>query len=98
MREIVFEEEAKSDVLDIISWYDGIRAELTARFLHDLDKAVLSTVENPSRFPYVTSLTRRVLLKRFPYLVLFRDTPDSIFVLGVLHTSINPARFRRRSL
>jgi hypothetical protein len=42
-------------------------------------------------------MTRRALMRTFPYIVLFRDLADEIVVLGVMHASRDPDRFERRT-
>lgn len=42
-------------------------------------------------------MTRRAIMRRFPYVVLFRDYADEVVLLGVLHGSRDPERLRRKT-
>ena len=34
---------------------------------------------------------------KFPYLVLYRERPEFVYVLGVLHSASDPLKWRRRA-
>lgn len=41
--------------------------------------------------------TRRALLRRLPYIFLFRETHDAVYVVAVFHTSRDPLVWKQRS-
>ena len=51
----------------------------------------------PQRFPVGPKGIRRALLRRFPYMILFRATDDAIHIIAVFHTSRDPVRWQRRT-
>jgi len=62
-----------------------------------LEAAFTAARDRPTNFPFAHSMTRRVIVRRFPYIVLFRDIADATLVIGVFHSSRDPSKFRRRS-
>jgi len=49
-----------------------------------------------SQFPTLAFNTRRVVLNRFPYLVVFRETTSEIEVVAVAHGRRRPGYWRER--
>lgn len=97
MKRIIIEPEAESDLATACDWFAIESDALKVRFLNAVGTAIEKARERPTSFPYVHSMTRRVLADPFAYAVLFQDHPDEIIVLGVMHTSMHPERFLRRS-
>lgn len=62
------------------------------------EKVVLSQLEdilnNPFTNPTVKNKIRKVVLKRFPFVVLYEIENDVIIILHVFHTSRNPIYWR----
>ena len=77
----------EADVARVIRWY-AIRSPQSARkFVFEFD-AIVSTIEtNPLAFPPFDSRHRFAKIKRFPYLILFRLTPQFVWVVGVGRSS-----------
>lgn len=53
--------------------------------------------ENPKQFSPAPKNTRRTLLRRFPYILVFRETHDAVYIVAVFHTSRDPLIWKRRS-
>jgi toxin ParE1/3/4 len=50
-----------------------------------VDAAFARAIEAPQSFPIVYRTLRRIVLRRFPYLVYFRLEEDVVQVFGVPH-------------
>lgn len=66
------------------------------RFLAELLAAISSAAANPLQYPAYLHETRRVMLKKFPYLLVFLDLPDKIFVDSIAHAKRNPGYWKSR--
>lgn len=55
------------------------------RFLDALDDGRNSVRNSPDSFPVVDGDVRVCMLRKFPYGVYFRSSPDELLILGVLH-------------
>ena len=97
MKPIIVEPEAEAELREAFDWYESQRAGLGADFLLCVEAAFTSARDRPHSFPFIHSMTRRVLVRRFPYLVLFRDLPAQTVVLGVMHAARDPKAFVRRA-
>ncbi len=96
MAQALLTEAAQADIEDAIVWYQSQAPEMVSEFREALRSIVRRIEQNPEQFPRSTSKTRRALLRRFPYLVLFRQKQDLVVVVAVFHTSRDPRAWRKR--
>jgi plasmid stabilization system protein ParE len=96
MRPVRFLPEAVEDLLATQRWY-GRRAPALGR---DFAEAFAAAVErirrDPRSFPLIHGQIRRLVLKRFPYAVYFREQGDEILVIA-LHGRQDPQRWQQRT-
>jgi plasmid stabilization system protein ParE len=59
--------------------------ELWNRFRREVSAAITAAASHPLRYPVYLYGTRRVLLKSFPYLVVFLEWQGAIFIIAVAH-------------
>ncbi|HEX6985461.1 MAG TPA: type II toxin-antitoxin system RelE/ParE family toxin [Planctomycetaceae bacterium] len=95
-RELVVRPEAEADLAEVFSWYEGREPGLGYEFFDEIDRRFESIRENPEQFEIVHKSYRRALVKRFPYLIFFRDEGERVVVHAVMHSARRPARWRRR--
>jgi hypothetical protein len=50
----------------------------------------------PLRYPFYLHGTRRVLLKDFPYFIVFLDWQDEVYVVAVIHAKRRPGYWANR--
>jgi plasmid stabilization system protein ParE len=90
-----FLSEVESDLDEAVAWYDRAGESRTAdAFLAEF-RGILGTIaahgqvfrRQPSGFRYLN-------LKRFPYLVFYRDEGDGFVVVLVVNAARNPALIR----
>ncbi|WP_430727185.1 type II toxin-antitoxin system RelE/ParE family toxin [Variibacter gotjawalensis] len=79
-----------------MSWYQANAAEVVPQLTNALDTALKRIAENPKQFQVSAFSTRRALLRKFPYSVIFRETAHEVVVVAVYHMSRNPKALRRR--
>jgi toxin ParE1/3/4 len=95
-RPVSLHPRAEAEARAVRRWYrerDQIAAE---RFVADLDAAILKVSGNPARWPVYLHGTRRVLLRRFPYSVIYQVLPEVVYVLAVAHQQRRPGYWRAR--
>jgi len=93
-RPLRISEEVDAEAGEASRWYDAQRAGLGEEFLIAIDKVLELIEANPdagSRVPGVSDDdVRRILVRRFPYQVLYILLPDRIQVLAVAHERRRP--------
>ena len=95
-RKVEFHPLAEEEWLAAYAWY-AERSETAARaFLREMDRAILRISEAPERWPKYDSATRRFLLVRFPFSVIYRVATKNVEVVAVAHHKRNPGYWRDR--
>ncbi|MBN1652194.1 MAG: type II toxin-antitoxin system RelE/ParE family toxin [Deltaproteobacteria bacterium] len=96
MKPIILRPEARMDALAAYRWYENQRPGLGRDFREALEQVINSLREKPKSYPVVLRETRRVLLKRFPYMVFYREYDDAIVIVAVMHGKRDPETWRQR--
>jgi plasmid stabilization system protein ParE len=78
-------------------WYDE-RASLRTEFVEAIDEAIFAIAEAPHRYPAwrAGSNYRKYVVRRFPYVVLYRLREDHVEVLAFAHTRRRPGYWLQR--
>ena len=93
---VEFHEEARLESAAAFEWYFE-RSEMAAsRFVVELNRAIALIAEAPQRWPTGVRGTRRCLLQRFPFSVVYREFPSRIQVLAVAHGHRRPGYWKSR--
>ncbi len=88
--------EAESDLREAYLWYEARRTGLGDELMDEADQAFKRIIDAPLRARTLHRGSRRVRLRRFPYVVVYLPRHDRAYVLGVLHERRNPRLFRQR--
>ena len=88
---------ASEEFADAVGWYEEQQPGLGAEFF---DCVVQATSLIQAR-PEIGSLdsnrrTRRILVQRFPYQVVYSLTPDEIVILAIAHLKRRPGYWKSR--
>ena len=97
MTHVSFTRAAQSELLDAQVWYEAKKPGLGRRFRSGMDEDVKRIASNPRQFPMLRKQSRRAVLDRFPYAVIFTINEDeSVTVLACIHGSRDPVRWQER--
>jgi plasmid stabilization system protein ParE len=61
-----------------------------------VDEAVARIKRDPKMFPFALGKTRKAMVKRFPYTVLYEIGEREIVILAVFHAKRNPEHWQKR--
>jgi len=89
-RVLRFLPEAEVELEGAFLWYETQRPGLGFEFLLAFDAAVEGIRRLPESREVVALRTRRTLLRRFPYLVLYTFNEREVLVTSVFHSHRNP--------
>src|SRR4051794_9258881 len=78
-------------------WYARRSPEAADRFIAELDRAIDPISSNPSICPSYFHGTRVRRLRRFPYLLVFRQRATVLEVIAVAHGKRRPGYWKNRS-
>jgi toxin ParE1/3/4 len=89
--------EAAAEARAAQEWYRARSSEAAAAFLAELDIGIDCIRTAPELYPPYRHGTRRYLMHRFPYLMVYRTTPASILVIAVAHSRRKPGYWKART-
>ncbi len=96
MKPVEYHPFALEELVQAAEYYE-LRAEgLGERFLDEIDAAVADVAESPDRCPYFLLNTKRRLLDRFPYMIVYLVDSERIFILAVMHQRRRPGYWKKR--
>ena len=77
-------------------WYRQRSAHAGAQFVEEVNHAIDRILAAPQRWPAGPYGTRKFLLHRFPFAVVYRELPSVIQVLAVAHGHRRPGYWKTR--
>ncbi len=96
-RRVEFLEEALEEAEQATRWYAERSPAAAAAFSDELEKAGAAILAGPLTWPRALHGTRRYLLWRFPFSVIFRIEPGRIVIIAIAHSSRKPGYWAKRS-
>jgi plasmid stabilization system protein ParE len=89
-------EEAVAEAEAAAEWYTARSAAAAAGFEAELAEAESAIRTLPNAWPPYDHGTRRYLLRRYPYEVVYRVEPTRILIVAVAHAHRRPGYWRDR--
>lgn len=88
----------KEDILESVNWYNQTQKALGVRFLKVLKEKLDYIAQNPQNIQVRYQDVQIAVVKTFPYTIHYRflKQENTIWILGVFHTSINPDKWIKR--
>jgi plasmid stabilization system protein ParE len=93
---VIVRDEAEADIAEAAIWYERQSAGLGAEFVTAVDKCFAVIAQHPEAFPVIYRGARLGLLRKFPYLAVYRVFPDLVSVVAVMHGRRHPRRWKAR--
>ena len=92
-----FHDEAAAEYDAAFDWYLERNPNVALRFDSEMERALQLICEAPRRWAQGSHSTRRVLLRQFPFVLIYRElTPERIQIVAVAHTSRRPEYWKPR--
>lgn len=96
MKPVVYHPFALEELVQASEYYELKVKGLGERLLDEIETAVNDVTTAPDRWPYFLLNTRRRLLDRFPYMIVYLEDPERIFILAVMHQRRRPGYWKKR--
>jgi toxin ParE1/3/4 len=96
MLRVIYHSEAESELLEAVPYYGRPESEGTDPFLAAIDLHINLIAANPQRFPLVGRGIRRCVVRKYPFIIFFREHSDHLRILAVAHTSRHPDYWKLR--
>ena len=95
-RRIEYHEGASADVVSAVTWYRRHSPKAALDFIEELRRASEVIREVPERWPIGKNKTRRFLLWRFPFAIIYSKRQSVIIIWAVAHGSRRPDYWTKR--
>ena len=95
-KKVEFHEDAALEYEAAFEWYLERSILAASKFAAALNRAMDLIVKAPGRWPEGSYGTRRFLLQRFPFAIVYRELPAVIQVLAIAHTRRKPGYWKQR--
>jgi len=95
-RSIFFDPAAERELEEAADFYDLESAGLGTEFLEAVHVALTGLLDFPESCPLLLGKTRKLVLERFPYSVMYWLDDELVVVSAIAHQSRRPGYWRAR--
>lgn len=95
-KKVEFHEDAALEYEAAFEWYLERSILAASKFAAALSRAMDTIAEAPQRWPTGSKGTRRFLLQKFPFAIVYRELRAIIQVLAIAHTRRKPGYWKER--
>jgi plasmid stabilization system protein ParE len=93
---VILKPGAEDDTDIAYNWYENQQLGLGEDFLKELEFFYEKLEQNPTAFGNAETNVRQVVLKRFPYVIVFEIEKKDVVVYGIFHKRQRPDIRRKR--
>lgn len=93
---VTYHEGAVSELAEAVAFYNGRAERLGHAFAAEVRATLAHVLAHPDIGTPVRTAVRRVLLRRFPYSILYDVAGETLLVLAVMHHSRRPEYWANR--
>jgi plasmid stabilization system protein ParE len=79
-----------------VDWYAQRSRRAAGMFLDELDRAIDRIGQNPEQYPPHDFGTRRMVLRRFPFVIVFRSGAAGVAIVAIAHGRRRPGYWQER--
>lgn len=91
-----FHPQAWQEVEEAAEWYGQQNPEASIRFLSILHDGLESISRRPRRWPGYLRSTRRLILFKFPFSIIYREEPFEVSIVAIAHHKRRPEYWKDR--
>ena len=95
-RQVELLPEASQELTEAFDWYADRSSKAARSFLQEIHQALKAIEKAPRAWPQFEANTRRYLLRRFPYYLVYRPSQNRILVLAIAHERRRPGYWHER--
>jgi plasmid stabilization system protein ParE len=92
-----FYPEAVLELEDAIFYYEDCQKVLGKQLNQEIKSAVKLITMHPEAWASLENNIRRMLVRRFPYGLLYTISNDEIIILAVMHLNCEPSYWKSRT-
>ena len=96
MTDVTILHEAETELWEAVAYYEEQAAGLGLDFEKEIEQSIQALSDFPERWPIRGDGTRRYLLQRFPYLVVYAYHNDHVWIIAFAHCKRRPGYWADR--
>ncbi len=96
MKSAKYHPHARSELIASALFYDERKSGLGERFLRAIEATETSICRHPLWGKPFEAETRKMRVKKFPFVLIYKEFPDFVMVFAVAHFSRKPAYWIKR--
>jgi plasmid stabilization system protein ParE len=93
---LILRPEAELDIQDAFAWYEAQMPGLGSEFIRAVDAGLSSIGRSPLAYQVIYKQVRQILIRRFPYRILYLYDQDLIVIVACFHSKRNPKSWKNR--
>jgi toxin ParE1/3/4 len=87
---------ALAELKSSIRWYLAQSPAAADRFVAEMDRAIDLVLAYPKRWPAGELNTRKFVLQRFPYALIYKEKGPTVSILAIAHGNRQPGYWEDR--
>ena len=92
---VIFRPQARAELIEARAWYEERSPGLGSEFARAVDSAVERARRMPRAFRFIEADFRQVVMRRFPYSIIYYATDTELVVVSCFHHSRRPGAWTR---
>ena len=92
-----FHPEAEKEFLEAINYYNECQNNLGVEFAKEIYKSIKNILLFSHAWPPFTLNTRRCIINRFPFGVIYQATKKGIYIIAIMQLNRKPTYWKSRS-
>ncbi|MBA3589521.1 MAG: type II toxin-antitoxin system RelE/ParE family toxin [Methylibium sp.] len=92
---LIFRPQARGEVLQAQAWYEERSPGLGLEFARAVDVAIAQVLRMPLAFPRIEAEFRHVVMRRFPYSLIYHPSGPELVVVSCFHHRRQPGAWAR---
>jgi len=87
---------ALAELKSAVAWYQERNQAAALNFAAELDRVIDLIIDAPGRWPTGDHGTRKLVLQRYPFAVIYREKAAVIQILAIAHGRRRPGYWKNR--
>lgn len=87
---------AEEELYEAIEYYNACQDGLGIEFAREVFEAIQIIMQFPKAWGQLSKGTRRYVINRFPYGVIYEETPEEITIIAVMQLNREPSYWHDR--
>ncbi len=91
-----FHPDARKEFSEAIEYYNECQQNLGLEFVKEVYNSIQLILKFPNAWSPFSMSTRRCMINRFPYGLIYQQTEDEIYIIAVMQLNKEPTYWHKR--